>query len=783
MHNKLAHFALSALAMGLSQAALANDDATSAADNASIDEIVVVGQKQTFATSHVSQTMIERQAAVASVNDVLNELPGVLVTQGDYFGASDWLTAIFMRGFNTGGGANQIGTTIDGLPNGGSSYGGGSKANRYIDVLELETVEVGQGTADISSRSNEALGGTLNFITRDPLNEQAMRLVTAFGDQDARKYYFRYDTGEIAANTHAFVSASSSSVKDWINNASTVTRDYGLAKITSEIDGFKLTGFISYNDANEHEFETISLQDYNNNPRNDALHMTWTDIPAVNEYYRDGWRALRENTFAYAKVEKDFGDWDFQTSVYKHRMKGRGDWVPPYLVNIKDDGEGAPQSEFLGGETQYGGKQIDRFYFVNPDGSAAIADENCVPTHGFSKDYDPACYADNVLPVMSYRHSHYTNDRLGLTADVAYHFSTGSIHHTVRGGIWFEDGESSSTRDWHKISNVLVGPAFDAKPYWVQYISEYQIDEFMYYLEEVAEIGDVTARLGVKKFKVDTDYHQPIGQDPAVSNSSSSDPLISFGLNYITPLPGLEVFAGYSENFSAISKDRVGGSTSEELSRIEAETAENIEVGLRYEGRDLQFAMTYYDIAFENRIVFIEDGAVTGIDYLSQVDGVYYNLGGIDSNGLEMLASYNLGNGFSLSGSYTYNKATFVGTGSAALDKEAKVVPGNRVHGSPKSQFVLAADYMGEMMSAGMSLRFVGDRYINYDNAEVAPSYTVSDLYVGVDLANLSDNFKGLSARLNVNNLFDQEFISGVYSGAVFPAAPRTVTLSLTADF
>ncbi|MGO4611421.1 TonB-dependent receptor plug domain-containing protein, partial [Variovorax sp. 2RAF20] len=83
-----------------------------------------------------------------------------------------WGTQISMRGFVTNRDTQQIGTTIDGLPNGGSGYGGGSLANRYIDTLDLETVEVSQGTADISSRSNEALGGTLNFLTSDPLQEQ-----------------------------------------------------------------------------------------------------------------------------------------------------------------------------------------------------------------------------------------------------------------------------------------------------------------------------------------------------------------------------------------------------------------------------------------------------------------------------------------------------------------------------------------------------------------------------------------------------------------------------------
>ena len=177
-----------------------------------MEEIIVVGKRQTFASNTVSMDMISRRPANASVNTVVQELPGVIVQEADTFGSSDWMTIIRMRGFNTNNG--QIGTTLDGLPNGGSNYGGGSKANRFIDVLDLETVEVSQGTADISSRSNEALGGTLNFITSDPLMEENLSLLYMAGDQDASKYRFRYDSGEISPDTYFYLSGSSSQNKD-----------------------------------------------------------------------------------------------------------------------------------------------------------------------------------------------------------------------------------------------------------------------------------------------------------------------------------------------------------------------------------------------------------------------------------------------------------------------------------------------------------------------------------------------------------------------------------------
>ena len=74
------------------------ETATSDSDGGSQDsgEIVVTGQKTTFANSQVTPAMIDRQSALTSVNDVLNELPGVFVSEGDAFGSSDWATSISM---------------------------------------------------------------------------------------------------------------------------------------------------------------------------------------------------------------------------------------------------------------------------------------------------------------------------------------------------------------------------------------------------------------------------------------------------------------------------------------------------------------------------------------------------------------------------------------------------------------------------------------------------------------------------------------------------------------
>lgn len=184
--------------------AYANDDKTK--DDKVIEEVTVVGQSVSFANNATSDEMSKQQSAMTSALAVIDNLPGVLINEGDTFGSDDWSTTVSIRGFQLSLDEQQIGITVDGIANGNSNYGGGAKANRYIDTENLGAVQVSQGTADIASRSNEALGGTLNFTTIDPTEKQGLTLSITSGDFEAQKYFARYETGEIIENTYAWIS-------------------------------------------------------------------------------------------------------------------------------------------------------------------------------------------------------------------------------------------------------------------------------------------------------------------------------------------------------------------------------------------------------------------------------------------------------------------------------------------------------------------------------------------------------------------------------------------------
>lgn len=757
-------------------AAAPTAEAPDSGDTASNEDIVVTGEAVHFANTRVTPEMIERQSALTSVNDVINELPGVFVSEGDAFGSSDWATSISIRGFT------QIGTTIDGLPNGGSGYGGGSKANRYIDVLDLRTVEVSQGTADISSRSNEALGGTLNYVTSDPENDFRVRLSGAAGDYGAQKFYARVDTGEFAPDTRAYISASHSKAHDWIGGAGKTSRDHLSAKITSTLSNVNLTGFLSYDDADESEFGSVSLAQFEADPDHDVYTDNWTDIPYIDQNYRAGSRALRKNLFGYLRGKVDLGEVKLSLTGYYHRMRGRGDWLPPYLVDVTADGAGATESEYAGGSTVIGGSALGQVYFLTPTGAAATMIAGCTGTAGIPAQYSPSCYAANATGAMSYRHTHYENDRVGFTADADWTHDFGAITNTLRAGAWYENVNANQVRDWHRVKNPLLGLAYDTTPYWVQFSTDYDTNEFVYYAQDAVTYGNLTAAFGIKQYFLKQTRAELFDDQVSTGITSHSDPLISAGLTWKAPVDGLEFFAGYAQNFSAISNG-VLGESQEVIDRIKPETADSIEVGARYSTPRVQASITAYDIKFDNHIVSISSNLVTGIDYLEQQESVYLNVGGVRSRGVEAALAYRLPMGLMLSGSYSYNHAVYIGTGNAEQDADVGITPGVQVESSPRNMWVLSADYKRDFFKAGLSTKFVGDRFIDTVGGEVAQSYTLLGGYIGVDLADFSDKLRGMAVTLQATNITDKRYLGGGGGGAAFLGAPRTVTASLTFDF
>ncbi|MEI6052577.1 MAG: TonB-dependent receptor plug domain-containing protein, partial [Opitutaceae bacterium] len=207
----------------------------------SLEKFVVQSVAAPTANTIADRQQIALQPAAASVINVIKYLPGVSLSQGDAIGGDDWSTRINIRGFTE----SQLGFSVDGVTTGYTSYGGGAKPNRYVDIENVANVVVSQGAAEISSASTQALGGTLSYYTDTPSDQMGVLAKFTGGSFALSRSFIRVDTGKILdGTTQAFISFSAQQndnwVRDYIGGDSALTKRLHLdTKVVSQVGKLK----------------------------------------------------------------------------------------------------------------------------------------------------------------------------------------------------------------------------------------------------------------------------------------------------------------------------------------------------------------------------------------------------------------------------------------------------------------------------------------------------------------------------------------------------------------
>ena len=750
---------------------------------------VVAEEPTVFARNFVAEPMMRQQSYITAVTSVIDNLPGVSVQEGDAYAFDDWSSNVVMRGFQSTINDVQIGTTIDGFPNGTSDYWSGAKANRFVDPMNLGGVEVSQGTADIASRSVEALGGTFNFLTADPAEGRSYTASVTIGENEGQRFAARVETGSFSGGTtRAWVAAIRQEATDWMEGSARNEREHLAAKLVSSHGALDLTGYLSYDDIHEDVYQRLySEADFRADPRWDRLVGHWPGVPYLNQFYRPGWQTRRKNTLAYLKADWSLGELSsLSAGAYYHRNWGRGDWLPPYIVDVVDDGDG-PESELAGGPTVEGGSQLGVIQFVDGNGAAVGPTPGCTSSYIFNyygsggPEVDPACHP-GATAVQSYRHSHYGKNRLGVTIDgewsVLFGAGGGSV---LRAGIWYEDSRRDLGRDWHRMLDPSLNFKWDEQPYWHQYEWDFPQDILKWYVEETAYFGPFELAGGIKQYLVGVSREDEFGIDRDLGVDSDSDLLISGGVTYETPVEGLDLFAGYAENFRAIASTllEVPGRS---LDLLEPETASNIDVGVRYAGPRLALSATLYSIDFDNRIFYLGPQTPAGPNYLIPGGGGYFNAGGIETSGLELSATVAMPGQTSFYTAFTLNDSKYVGTDDPLVDANQGIVPGTDVTGVPPRLWVVSLDRAGPL-GGGLSAKYTAARRVSLAADWYTDAYWVVDAYVTLSGEALSDLFRSTEFSIVANNVLDNPYLSAITENAAWLGAPRTISMTTTVSF
>ncbi|MES2289029.1 MAG: TonB-dependent receptor [Pseudomonadota bacterium] len=173
----------------------------------------------------LTDVFIQRQAPGASINDVINQMPGVSFQNNDPFGSSGG--SLNIRGFD----ASRISQTFDGIPlNDSGNYA--IYGNQQLDPELIDSVSVNLGSGDVDSPSAGATGSTVNYRSHVPDKDFGAKVVGSAGDFGFFRVFGLIDTGEFTSfGTRAYFAASHSENYQRWNPYSKIDKDQYNARI------------------------------------------------------------------------------------------------------------------------------------------------------------------------------------------------------------------------------------------------------------------------------------------------------------------------------------------------------------------------------------------------------------------------------------------------------------------------------------------------------------------------------------------------------------------------
>lgn len=191
----------------------------------------------------------------------------------------------------------------------------------------------------------------------------------------------------------------------------------------------------------------------------------------------------------------------------------------------------------------------------------------------------------------------------------------------------------------------------------------------------------------------------------------------------------------------------------------------SIETGLKFESEDKRFGSTLSIYQIEKENVLTKDPSD---------DSYSIAAGKVKSKGVELDINGNITDNIRVNANYSYTNAK-VTKDNTYQGKELLNVPKNSA-----SLLLMWEDSLGEGSSYGIGAgaTYMGKKAGNVNNDFYLPSYTTAKLvsYYKVN--------KNLDFRLNIDNLFDKEYIASSYDKSWLTVGnPRTATLSMTYKF
>ncbi|GBR66753.1 TonB-dependent receptor [Gluconobacter wancherniae NBRC 103581] len=666
--------------------------------------------------STVSHEFIAKQSPASNTLALVTLSPGANVAMGDPFGVTDQ-SSVSVRGLNQ----QEIGYIFEGAPmNDPDNYTPNS--SEWVDSENMESVQLQQGAPDIEIPTVYSAGGTMNVRIRNPEYTRSGQVDVSYGSHQMNRQFLRYDTGEIGhTGLRAFASFSNLTSRAWRGPGRNLRRHMDFKAIKDWAPESYTSLSFTYNNENTAWYSTPSLAAWNKSGLGGGINLDGTYKFGDSNYYKgfqtnwtDYFLSSQSHLALTHKLSLDI------TPYFYH---GSGNY-PLGIYTIPTSG------------TYY-------------DGTQPINGQLAGNT--YSQDGNVAAKWD------WYGRENYT----GLNA--ALHYDSG-INHLVA-GAWYGYSDMNVSEPFSgldaagNVSNSLLkltdGTVLNGWRYHTitQMVGLYVGDEVRLLNDRLhINVGFkevMTARNGTlqqpgPQYAVGYNSAEPL---PRMSISYKVNDNIQLFANATTSFRvpmGSAFYNQYNSPYDASLYQTANTHLKDEYSIAE-------ELGARYHNNWVMGSVTLFNYNFVHHAI---NQYINAVPY-------FLDAGGMTSRGVDAELGFTPWHHFSpyVSAEYLYatndNNITMGGVTYATKGKIAT--------SAPRWMAAIGVQYDDGTFFGSVSMKYVDKEYGTFMNDERIPGHKQVDMMLGARTHDIGF-FKKPSIRLNIVNLGDSHYLSGVYS-------------------
>jgi len=763
---------LALLASALASPAFAADPAP-----ANVDEVVVTGSRVSEATvaigtdhatatvSITSQALLSAPAGITGLK-MLESLPGFNVQANDALGMYEFGNSVSVRAFNF----QQIGFLLDRIPMGRSDQFGGSPIYRYVDNENLSRVTASAGSGDVSLASYASLGPIVSYITRGPEEAFGGRVSASRGSDNLWRLFGRIDTGEHDGFS-AWASASTVSGDLW-RGPGTIDRDHYEGQARYRWSSGALTFQTVHNKYFDYDSPSITKAQYAGTA-GDIFGRAGRSFAYLGYVPTPGavGSAATATSLPMAVAGIPYSNANYG-QYYKFAVNSRKDHL--YGLTLDEhptDAIGVLVTGYYEDKSGYG---------VSPEAYAtSLANYNA------ERLIVPGLTAPRGI---QYGLSGIDGTRKGVNSSLTWRAGI----HTVEAGLWYENDDYHRTQQRYNVENGNPdgAPLFN-EPVHLQRNYKSTRDTVQIYLKDTISLLDDRLKLDVGFKGLDIDYKIAGHRNPADFINQRTPIIKDSWKDEFLPQVGAvwsitsreQVFASYSENMALPrGADDIFSAASPLAPGPDAEKAKNYELGVRANRPTFNASLVAYFTRFDNRL----QSFASPVPGSTTTETFFQNVGAVEAHGAEFSGQWKpelLGGKIYFNANVSYNVSEFKDNFSTFQ------IAGNKVPDFPKWLFQGGVTYEATPWAIlNVSARSISKRYTNFINSETTGGYTIVNAYL-----DLGDSFgvgplKHVKARVNVDNLFDKDYLgtisTTVNTPAFFRPGPRrTVQVSLSSEF